>query len=79
MNEELKHKFYISTEKSKLDIQIIHNFLQTSYWPENIPLALVEKSIKNSLFFGLYEDNQQVGFARVITDYSSSRYCEVRV
>jgi GNAT superfamily N-acetyltransferase len=72
MNEELKHRFYISTEKSKLDIQIIHDFLQTSYWAKNIPLATVKKSIKNSLCFGLYEVDQQVGFARVITDYATS-------
>jgi hypothetical protein len=62
MNEELKHKFYISTDKSKLDIQMIHDFLRTSYWAENIPLASVEKSISNSLSFGLYENNQQVCF-----------------
>ncbi|MHC5757424.1 GNAT family N-acetyltransferase [Nostoc sp.] len=72
MNEELKHRFYINTDKSKLDIQMIHDFLQISYWAENIPLATVEKSINNSLCFGLYEDNQQVGFARVITDYATS-------
>lgn len=72
MNEEFKHKFYISTDKSKLDISIIHDFLKTSYWAENIPLAVVEKSIENSLCFGLYEDNKQLGFARVITDYATS-------
>ncbi|MBE9004906.1 GNAT family N-acetyltransferase [Fortiea sp. LEGE XX443] len=72
MNQELKHKFYISTDKSKLDIKMIHNFLDTSYWAANIPLAIVEKSVQNSLCFGLYEDSQQVGFARVITDYATS-------
>ncbi|BAY27818.1 GCN5-related N-acetyltransferase [Calothrix sp. NIES-2100] len=72
MNEELKHRFYISTDKSKLDIAMIHNFLCSSYWAENIPLEILEKSIRNSLCFGLYEDHQQVGFARVITDYATS-------
>ncbi|MGJ5628726.1 hypothetical protein [Nostoc sp. CALU 1950] len=72
MNEELKHKFYISTDKSKLDTQMIHDFFQTSYWAKNIPLATFEKSIQNSLCFEIYEDNQQVGFARVITDYATS-------
>ncbi|MEH2116828.1 hypothetical protein [Nostoc sp.] len=72
MNEELKHKFYINTDKYKLDVQMIHDFLQTSYWAENILLATVEKAINNSLCFGLYEGNQQVGFARVITDYATS-------
>ncbi|MEH2082135.1 MAG: hypothetical protein V7K89_19820 [Nostoc sp.] len=47
MNEELKHRFYINTDKSKLDIQMLHEFLQNSYWAENISLATVEKSINN--------------------------------
>ncbi|GAX40713.1 GCN5-related N-acetyltransferase [Tolypothrix sp. NIES-4075] len=72
MKEELKHKFYISTDKSKLDIKAIHDFLQSFYCYENIPLTIVEKSIKNSLCFGLYESNTQLGFARVITDYATS-------
>jgi GNAT superfamily N-acetyltransferase len=72
MKEELKHRFYISIDKSKLDIPRIHNFLCSSYWAENIPLGILEKSIQNSLCFGLYEEHQQVGFARVITDYATS-------
>lgn len=72
MTEELKHKFYISTDKSKLDISLIHNSLKTLYWTENIPLAILSKSINNSLCFGLYEGDKQVGFARVITDYTTS-------
>ncbi|MBD2337587.1 GNAT family N-acetyltransferase [Calothrix sp. FACHB-156] len=74
MKEELKHRFYISTDKSKLDIAMIHDFLRNSYWAENIPLAILEKSIANSLCFGLYEEQQQVGFARVITDYATSAF-----
>ena len=74
MTEDLKHRFYINTDKSKLDISMIHDFLKTSYWAENIPLAIVQKSIKNSLCFGLYEENKQVGFARVITDYATTAY-----
>ena len=74
MSEDLKQRFYISTDKSKLDIFMIHDFIKNSYWAENIPLAIVEKSIKNSLCFGVYEDNKQVGFARVISDYATTAY-----
>ena len=42
----------ISTDKSKLDVGLIHDFLRHSYWAEDIPLAVVEKSIANSLCFG---------------------------
>jgi N-acetylglutamate synthase-like GNAT family acetyltransferase len=64
----------ISTDKSKLDVGLIHDFLRHSYWAEDIPLAVVEKSIANSLCFGVYEGASQVGFARVITDYATFGY-----
>jgi len=57
------NNFSISTDKSNLDLAIIHNFLKNSYWAEDIPIAVVEKSIANSFCFGIYEDNKQVGFA----------------
>jgi len=66
--------FSISTNKSKLDLAMIHNFLKNSYWSEDIPVAVVEKSIANSFGFGVYEDSKQVGFARVITDYTTFAY-----
>jgi len=66
--------FSISTDKSKLDLAMIHNFLKNSYWSKDIPIAVVEKSIANSFCFGVYKDNKQVGFARVITDYATFAY-----
>ncbi len=64
----------ISTEKSLLDIDLIHNFLRNSYWAKEIPLEIVKKSIDHSHCFGVYEGEEQVGFARVITDYSCFAY-----
>ena len=72
MNEEIENRFSISTDKSKLDISMIHNFLKSSYWAENVLRVTIETSIKNSLCFGIYENNKQVGFARVISDYATS-------
>jgi GNAT superfamily N-acetyltransferase len=74
MNEELKNRFSISTDKGKLNIETIHNFLKNSYWAENIPLSVVEKCINNSFCFGVYEGDKQVGFARLITDYATFAY-----
>ena len=51
---------------------MIHNFLKKSYWAENVSKATIETSINNSLCFGIYENNKQVGFARVISDYATS-------
>jgi GNAT superfamily N-acetyltransferase len=72
--EHRKGNYIISTDKSKLDISVVHGFLSTSYWSEDIPIQIVKKAIENSLCFGIYNGNKQVGFARVISDYSTFAY-----
>lgn len=69
-----KDEFIISTDKAKLDIAYIHQFLAQSYWAENIPKEIVQKSIEGSLCFGVYNEKQQIGFARVVTDYATFGY-----
>ena len=77
-----KNKFIISTDKSKLNIQFIHNYLSNeSYWAKNIPVNTVKKSINGSCCFGLYiNENKnilaatQIGFARDVTDYATFGY-----
>jgi len=65
----------ISTEKSRLDVTMIHRYLsEESYWAKGIPRDVVERSIENALCFGAYEDGKQVGFARVVTDYAVFAY-----
>jgi GNAT superfamily N-acetyltransferase len=64
----------ISTDKAKLDLAMIHEFLSHSYWAAGVPLETVRKSIEHSLCFGVYEADQQIGFARVISDYSTFAY-----
>ena len=66
--------YSISTDTSKLNIDVIHSFLTTSYWAEGIPRATVVQCIENSLCFGAYLDDQQIGFARVISDYTTFAY-----
>ena len=74
-----REQYSISTEKSKLDVGMIHHFLYTTaYWAIGRPMSLVRKSIENSLCFGLYEGDQQVGFARIVTDYATFGWmCDV--
>ena len=67
-------EYFISTDKSKLDLAVVHGFLTTSYWAAGISLDIVKKSIEHSLSFGVYWGKQQVGFARVITDYATFAY-----
>ncbi|MBB4805470.1 N-acetylglutamate synthase-like GNAT family acetyltransferase [Chryseobacterium defluvii] len=70
-----KDQFCISTDKAKLDIDSIHQFLSTqAYWCLNIPKDKVETSIQNSLCFGVYENEKQIGFARIISDFSTIAY-----
>ena len=59
----------ISTDKNKLNAEMIHSFLTETYWAKGRTIEEVEKSVKNSLCFGVYLDNNQIGFARVLTDY----------
>ncbi len=68
-------EFLISTDKSKLDITAIHDFLsKDSGWSDNIPLEKVKISIENSLNFGLFHGEKQIGFARIISDFSTIAY-----
>jgi GNAT superfamily N-acetyltransferase len=67
-------EYEISTERSRLDVALIHDFLASSYWAHGIPRGVVEKSIDNSLCFGAYCGGEQVAFARVVTDYATFGY-----
>ena len=70
-----QNDYSISTDRKKLDLKAVHNFLSTkAYWCLNIPYDTVKKATENSLNFGVYYNNQQVGYARVITDYSTIAY-----
>jgi GNAT superfamily N-acetyltransferase len=78
MNE--RDGFKVSTDPALLDVDAVHAFLTTSYWAEGIPREIVERSLRNSLCFGLYEGSRQVGLARVITDGATFAYlCDVYV
>ena len=68
-------EFLITTDKEKLDIVAIHDFLSKySGWSDNIPIDKVKISIENSLNFGLFHNDKQIGFARVISDFSTIAY-----
>jgi len=66
--------YEISTDKSRLDIGLIHEFLSSSYWAKGVPRSVIEKSVKNSLCFGAYRSGQQVGFGRAVTDLATFAY-----
>ena len=64
--------YTISTDRARLDIESIHQFLTaSSYWAQGRTLETVRRSVEHSLNFGIYEGARQVGFARVITDFAT--------
>ncbi len=71
--------FTISTDPTRLDIDVIHDWLaHRSYWAQGRTREAVARSIEHSLCFGVYEGEQQVGFARVVTDYVTFAWlCDV--
>ena len=74
IQEWRRGEYFISTDKSRLDLTVIHDFLTKSYWAAGIPIETMKKSIEHSLAFGVYKDGKQVGFARVITDFATFAY-----
>lgn len=67
-------QFLISADKSKLDIKVVHDFISNSYWAKGRQIGTMKRAIKNSLCFGLYKRNRQIGFGRVITDNATYAY-----
>ena len=73
--------YTISNDPARLDIDAIHAYLTISYWAKGIPRGTVARSLLHSMGFGLYgPDGAQVGFARVISDWTTYAYfCDVYV
>jgi GNAT superfamily N-acetyltransferase len=78
--EESRGPLTISTDPVRLNADEIHRYLSLSYWAKGRSPEAVERSLKNSLCFGLYDAGEQIGFARVISDFATFAYlCDVYV
>lgn len=64
----------VSTDKSRLNVPAIHGYLTKSYWAGGRSIETVQKSIDHSMCFGVYLGEEQVGFARVVSDYTIFAY-----
>jgi GNAT superfamily N-acetyltransferase len=78
---ELRRGNYtISTDPGRLDLDVIHGYLERSYWGAGRPREVVARSLQGSLCFGLYHDSGQVGLARIVTDGATFAWlCDVFV
>ena len=73
--ESRRDGFVVSTDRRRLDVDLIHRFLTTCYWAKGIPRETVARSLEHSLCFGVYDGSgAQVGFARVVTDFATLAY-----
>ena len=78
-NDQRRGDYLISTDKAKLDLDMIHDYLsRQSYWAQGRSFDTVRHSVENSLCFGVFQGDQQVGLARVVTDYATFAWlCDV--
>ena len=74
VGEWRRGNFLVSTDRARLDLELIYRFLTGCYWAKGISKEVVAKSIENSLCFGVYASGRQVGFARVISDFATYAY-----
>jgi GNAT superfamily N-acetyltransferase len=73
--EHRRDQFLVSTDRARLDLDVIHGFLTNCYWAKGVPREVVERSIEHALCFGVYDGSgTQVGFARVISDFATIAY-----
>jgi GNAT superfamily N-acetyltransferase len=76
--ETRRDNLTISTDSARLDIDAICDFLARSYWASGRPRERTERALKNSLVFGIYDGEKQIGVARIVSDYSIFAYlCDV--
>jgi GNAT superfamily N-acetyltransferase len=61
--------FEADDDPDRIDVDVVHGFLSTSYWAPGIPREVVARSIEGSLNMGVYApDGSMVAFARAVTD-----------
>ncbi len=79
--EEHRGRFVLSTDKARLDVDAVYAFIaERSYWAQGRAREVVERSIENSLCFGIYDGAELAAFARVVTDYATFGWvCDVFV
>lgn len=76
--ETRRESFTISTDPARIDMSAVYDFLSRAYWANTRPREMTDKAFANSMVFGVYEGQKQIGIARVVTDFSVFAYlCDV--
>ena len=79
MEEWREAEYVVTTDPARVDLEVVHRFLVTSYWAQDIPLDTTRRSIEHSLNFSLWHEPHggpaaQAGFTRVVTDFATVAY-----
>ena len=78
--EQRRGEYTVTSDPDRLDMDVVHGYLSRAYWCEEIPRATLERALRHSLCFSLFEGERQIGLVRVITDYTTFAYlCDVFV
>lgn len=70
----IDNQYLISTDSNRFDLETICQFLNESYWAQGITKEIIQRCLDHSLCYGIYQNDCQVGFGRVITDYTTYAY-----
>lgn len=72
MTENLINGYYINSQKAEMSFSVIYEFISSTYWAKGIPVDVLKTAVDNSLCFGVFTQSvAQVGFARVVTDFTT--------
>ena len=72
--ETRRDPYWITADRDRLDIDAVHRLLKTTHWAREMPREVLETAMANSLCFGLFENEELIGFARMVTDYCTYAY-----
>ena len=64
----------INNDRKLIDLKLVHSWITESYWAKGIPFEVFERSVENSLPFGVYLSGKCIGFARIVSDFATFAY-----
>ncbi len=78
--EARRDEYTVTTDPARVNLNVVYGYLSRAYWSTGIPRPTLERAVQYSLCFSLLEGEQQIGFVRVVTDYTTFAYvCDVFV
>lgn len=66
-----KEEYFITDQKKSIDLLATKEMLNGTHWAKERDLVTIKKTIKNSLCFSLFRYDRQIGFGRVISDFTT--------